>query len=76
MNNNQKQKGVEEAEIGLFIQQRIEREVSSRKQLEEAYCSGYDDGFRDGATAGYDKGYCEAWDEGFSSGHKEAKQEA
>jgi hypothetical protein len=51
----------------------LEREVKGRKELEEAYCQGYDDGFVDGANAGYEKGECETWDEAFAAGYQEAK---
>ena len=51
----------------------MQREESSMLELEEGYCSGYDDGFRHGATTGYDKGVAETWDEAFHAGFKEAK---
>jgi hypothetical protein len=37
-----------ETEIHLTVQNGTEAETRGRKELEEAYCLGYDDGFGDG----------------------------
>ena len=65
----------EEAELAFRIQKGLEAEARGRKELEQAYCQGYDSGFLDGMTAGYEKGECETWDEAYSAGWKAAKEE-
>ncbi len=65
-----------EAEIDLTIQKGMEAEARGRRELEGAYCQGFDEGFASGMLAGYEKGRCETWDEAYSSGYKAAKEEA
>ena len=65
-----------ETETLSTVQNGIEAEAIGRKELEEAYCQGYDSGFAQGVQAGYKKGKCETWDEAFSAGFRDGYQEA
>ena len=65
----------QDSEVQLIIQKGIQAEAQGRRELEEAYCVGYDDGFRDGLAAGYERGDCEMWDEAYSSGYRAAEEE-
>lgn len=65
-----------ETEIHLTVQKGTEAETRGRKEIEEAYCLGYDDGFGDGVQAGYEKGECETWDKAFCAGFRDGYQEA
>ena len=65
----------EDAAILLECQRASERETRGRRELEEAYCSGYDSGFMDGVIAGAEKAECETWDEAYNAGYRAAVEE-